>query len=86
MGNIAPRWGIKPIYLAFWASGLTIRPLRLPDVTTLSTATCLGSSLHEKSLQTPILSYVHDLSGKQPHRQVGMVRMVASGTLERLEY
>ena len=37
----APRVTIKPTPLAFWVSMLTNTPPRLPDVTTLSTPTCL---------------------------------------------
>ena len=40
MGNIAPRAGIKPTCLAFWASMLTITPPRLPDVITIPTPNC----------------------------------------------
>ena len=35
IGNIVPRVGIELTSLAFWASGLTMEPPRLPDVTTL---------------------------------------------------
>ena len=35
MGNIAPRVGIRPPFLAVWASVLTITPPKLPDVTIL---------------------------------------------------
>ena len=36
MGNIVPRVGIEPTYLAFWASELITTPSRLPDVTPLT--------------------------------------------------
>ena len=51
MGNNAPRAGIKPTSLAFWASVLTLSPPRLADVTPLPTPTCLFSSLPERPLQ-----------------------------------
>ena len=41
MGNIAPREGIEPTFLAFQGSVLTIKPPRLPAVTMLSTPTCI---------------------------------------------
>ena len=47
-GHCCSRMGIEPTYLAFWVSVLTITPSRLPDVTTLSTATGLSGSLSEK--------------------------------------
>ena len=39
--NIVPKARIKPTYLAFWASVLTITPPRLVDVTTLPMSTCV---------------------------------------------
>ena len=64
MENIAPRVGIKPISLAFWASMLTIPPPKLLDASTLSLPTCVCGSLLEVSanyytciptVQTPIV-------------------------------
>ena len=54
MGDVAPRVGIEPTSLAFQASVITIPPVRLPDVTTLSTPTSLCGSLFEMSAQTRI--------------------------------
>ena len=55
MGNIAPRAGIEPTFLGFWASALTITPPRLPDVTALPMPTCLYVALPEMSVPTPTL-------------------------------
>ena len=52
MGNIAYKAGTEPTSLAFQANVLTVPPPRLPDVTTLSTPTCLGSSLLERSVHS----------------------------------
>ena len=41
LGNIVPRVGTEATPLAFRASMLTIKPTRLPDVTTIPTPTCL---------------------------------------------
>ena len=41
MGNTMPSVGIEPTSLALWDSVLTIRPPRLPAVTTLPTSTCV---------------------------------------------
>ena len=50
MGIIAPRVGTKTTSLAFHISVLTIKPPRLPHVTTLSMPTCLCGSLPENSV------------------------------------
>ena len=50
MGNIALRVGIKPEFLAFWDSVLTISPPKLPDIITQPTATCLSGSLPKRTM------------------------------------
>ena len=55
MGNIAPRVGIEPTYLAFKASVLTVLPSGQLDLTILHVVTGLCSSLPEKSVQTTTL-------------------------------
>ena len=50
MRNVATGAGIEPIFLAFWASMLTIIPSRFPDVTTLHIYTCLCGSLPDRSV------------------------------------
>ena len=58
MGNIVPRTAIKPTSLTFWISVLTITSPRLPDVSMLSTHTCLYDSLPQRSVQpTTILCF-----------------------------
>ena len=52
IGNIAPRVGIEPTSLTFWASMLTITPPRFPDATM---ATRLCSSLPERLVQITTL-------------------------------
>ena len=59
MGIIAPRAGIEPTSAEFGVRMLTITPLRLSDVTTLSMPTCLCGSLHERSVQTTTLVPLH---------------------------
>ena len=49
MGN---RIGTEPTSLAFRARVLTVRPLRILDVTTLPMSTCLCDSLIERSVET----------------------------------
>ena len=58
MRNIVPSAGIEPTSLAFQASVLTITPPRLPDVTTLPTATFLHCSLPERSGLTTTYIYI----------------------------
>ena len=55
MGNTVPRAGLEPISLAFWASVLPLHHVGFPDVTTISTPTCLRSSLPQRSVQTTTL-------------------------------
>ena len=50
MINIALKVGIETTSLAFWSSGLTIQPPRLPDETTIPTTTCLCGSWPERSM------------------------------------
>ena len=50
MGNTAPRAGIEPTSLAFWASVVAITQPRLPDITTIPIPTCLCSPLPEVSV------------------------------------
>ena len=52
MGNNVRRIGIEPTSFALYASSLSITPSRLPDITTLSTPSCLCGSLPESSVQT----------------------------------
>ena len=49
-GNIVLKARIKPRFLVFRDSVLTITPPRFPDVTTLRTPPCLCSSLPERSV------------------------------------
>ena len=56
MGNIVSRAGIESTSLALQASVLPLHDIGfLPDVTTICTATCLCSSLPQRSVQTTIL-------------------------------
>ena len=50
-GNIAPRAGITPMSVTFWARVLIITPPRLPAVTTLSTLNCLCGSFPDRSMR-----------------------------------
>ena len=63
MGNIVPRAVINPKSLAFRASVLTITPLRLSNVTTVSMPTSLCSFMPQRSVLTttpvPLELYVH---------------------------
>ena len=52
--NIVSGARIKHTSLAFWASVLTITPLKLPDATSQPTSTYLCDSLYETSVQTII--------------------------------
>ena len=56
--NTVPRVGIETPSLAPWASVLTNRPPRLPNVTTLPTPTCLSGSLPKRSMQTTTIILV----------------------------
>ena len=49
VGNVMPGVGIECTSLMFWARVLTITPPRFPDVTTLTTPTCVYGSLNEVS-------------------------------------
>ena len=57
IGNTAPRVGIEPTSLAFWASVLTITPRRLPDITTIPAPPCLCSSVPQRSVQTTTVQW-----------------------------
>ena len=60
MGNIVPRVEIDDISLALRTSVLTIiTQLRLSDVTTVPTLTCLCGSLPERSVQSTTLFLDH---------------------------
>ena len=52
MGHTVPRAGLEPRYLAFRASVLPLHHIGFPDVTTISTPTCLQSSLPQRSVHT----------------------------------
>ena len=58
MGNIVPRAGNEPTSLAFYASVLPLHHIGFPDVMTMSTPTCLSSSLPERSVPPTTLLYI----------------------------
>ena len=55
MGNIMPRGGIEPTFLASQAIGVTNTPLMLPDVTILPVPICPCGPLPERSVQITTL-------------------------------
>ena len=55
MGNVVPRTGLESTSLAFRASVLPLHHGCFPGVTTISTASCLCSSLPQRSVQTTTL-------------------------------
>ena len=52
MENVVSRAGIKPPISDILGQCSIITPLRLPDVITISTPTCLCSALPQRSVQT----------------------------------
>ena len=59
MGNIVPRAGIKPTYLEFWTSLLSVTSHRLVDFTTIPTPICLYGSLPERSVQPTTVTNIN---------------------------
>ena len=55
MWNTAPRAGLEPRSLAFWASMLPLHHIDFPDFTIIPTPTCLFSSLPQRSVQNTTL-------------------------------
>ena len=55
MVNTVPRRGLEPTSLTFRASVLPLPQVGFPDVITITTPTCLYSSLPERSVQTTTL-------------------------------